>query len=73
MNFEAGYVSLAQVVADKLLINECRGWFLISGLVAENSLFTAIDNLQFNIKFKTSYVSLAPLVVVQPWVHESWE
>ena len=28
---------------------------------------------QLNIKFQTSYVSLAQVVAVQPEVHESWE
>ena len=32
MNFEFSYVSVAQVVADKLQINESRGWFFVMGV-----------------------------------------
>ena len=52
---------------------EIRRWFFITGVRAENSLLTAMENLQFNIKFETSYVSLAQVVAVQSEVNESWE
>ena len=37
MNFKISYVSLAQVVADKLWINESRGWFFHHEGAAVNS------------------------------------
>ena len=45
--------------------------FLCMIVLVENSLLTAIENFQFNIKFETSYVSLVQVVAVQPEVHES--
>ena len=47
----------------------CRG----AAWGGANSFFIAIESLQFIMNFKTSYVSLAQVVAVQPWVHESSE
>ena len=45
MNFEMSYVSLAEVVTDKVWINESRGWFYHHGGAAVNSFCIVIESL----------------------------
>ena len=65
MNFKISYVSLAQVVIDKLWIDERRGWFFHHGGEAVNSFFIVIGSLQFNMDFETGYVYLAQVVAAK--------
>ena len=45
MNFKISYVSLFQVVAEKLWINESRGQFFPHAGAAVNSVFIVIGSL----------------------------
>ena len=65
MNFKISYISLAQVFAEKLWINESRGWFFHHGGAAVNSFSVVIGSLQFNMKCETGYVCLAQVVAAK--------
>ena len=71
MNFETSNVSLAQVVAVKLYINESKGVVFHDGSAAASSLLIAIDNLYFNLNFKTGYVPLAQAIAAKLYYYES--
>ena len=65
MNFKTSYMSIAQVVAVKLYINESRGWFFSLRVKLQIFFLIAIESIQFNINFESSYMSLAQVVAIK--------
>ena len=58
-------MSIAQVVAVKLYINESRGWFFSLRVKLQIFFLIAIESIQFNINFESSYMSLAQVVAIK--------